>query len=275
MKKWQFTKDEVVPLFAAYGDLINKGTIQQISPCFANRVKGGRTVSGHSTDTRVLQYHLWVSGQVFDKKYFKYEVQHDPVQRYTGTAKTNWAIQFWMNKIRGVYYERDAVVSRVRREISALDVKGFTFEENKQALSLIHRFTATTLPEVSTELEGYLFPLINAVHPTFCSIVDVFGIVLTDEERRKVIEGTVLPAGLNRISESFGSDPKFNRNVPKHLRLSVFERDRYSCKYCGVSADPSQLHADHIFPVSLGGLTVTENLQTLCAPCNLRKGGRP
>jgi 5-methylcytosine-specific restriction endonuclease McrA len=31
------------------------------------------------------------------------------------------------------------------------------------------------------------------------------------------------------------------------------------------------LHVDHIKPWSLGGLTVDENLQTLCEPCNLGK----
>ncbi len=34
------------------------------------------------------------------------------------------------------------------------------------------------------------------------------------------------------------------------------------------------LHIDHVVPVSRGGLTEPENLQTLCAPCNLRKGNR-
>ena len=40
---------------------------------------------------------------------------------------------------------------------------------------------------------------------------------------------------------------------------------------CGEPLDPS-FHADHIFPYSKGGLTVTSNGQALCPTCNLKKG---
>jgi len=36
----------------------------------------------------------------------------------------------------------------------------------------------------------------------------------------------------------------------------------------------SRLHSDHIVPIARGGKTTWENLQTLCASCNLRKGAR-
>jgi len=59
------------------------------------------------------------------------------------------------------------------------------------------------------------------------------------------------------------------------LRTKVMKRDSFRCRMCG--ATPSEgitLHIDHILPVSHGGLTVLDNLQTLCAPCNLGKGNR-
>jgi 5-methylcytosine-specific restriction endonuclease McrA len=44
---------------------------------------------------------------------------------------------------------------------------------------------------------------------------------------------------------------------------------------CGASAsDGAVLHIDHITPVSHDGLTVPENLQTLCQSCNLGKSNR-
>jgi len=59
------------------------------------------------------------------------------------------------------------------------------------------------------------------------------------------------------------------KKIPAILRTAVFERDAYRCKHCG---GWEKLCADHIIPESKGGPTTFENLQTLCSPCNLRKG---
>ncbi|MGH1549201.1 HNH endonuclease [Leifsonia poae] len=57
------------------------------------------------------------------------------------------------------------------------------------------------------------------------------------------------------------------------LRTKVMRRDSFRCQMCGASRpDGVTLHVDHILPVSHGGRTVLENLQTLCADCNLGKG---
>ena len=61
------------------------------------------------------------------------------------------------------------------------------------------------------------------------------------------------------------------------LRGHVKERDNYTCLSCGVSltAEPHLLlEVDHIMPVSRGGLSVPENLQTLCWKCNRSKGAK-
>ncbi|OMH28303.1 HNH endonuclease [Tersicoccus phoenicis] len=61
------------------------------------------------------------------------------------------------------------------------------------------------------------------------------------------------------------------------LRGHIKERDRYTCQQCGISvaAEPHLLlEVDHIIPVSKGGLSMPENLQTLCWRCNRSKGAR-
>lgn len=61
------------------------------------------------------------------------------------------------------------------------------------------------------------------------------------------------------------------------LRGHIKHRDNYTCLKCGVSvaAEPHLLlEVDHIMPVSKGGLSVPENLQTLCWRCNRRKGAK-
>ena len=64
------------------------------------------------------------------------------------------------------------------------------------------------------------------------------------------------------------------RSIPLALRYQVLERDR-SCIRCGSGPhNGAILHVDHVMPFSAGGLTTLDNLQTLCADCNLGKGNR-
>lgn len=61
------------------------------------------------------------------------------------------------------------------------------------------------------------------------------------------------------------------------LREQIKRRDGYTCKNCGISlaVEPHLLlEVDHIMPVSKGGLSVPENLQTLCWKCNRSKGAK-
>lgn len=66
--------------------------------------------------------------------------------------------------------------------------------------------------------------------------------------------------------------PKLPRkNISPAVKLKIFQRDGYRCVHCGTN---NTLTIDHIQPVSKGGSNEDENLQTLCAPCNSRKGDK-
>ena len=59
------------------------------------------------------------------------------------------------------------------------------------------------------------------------------------------------------------------------LRYDVLKRDNFKCCVCGYgSLDNVKLHVDHIIPVSRGGKTKLDNLQTLCDRCNLGKSDK-
>lgn len=55
-------------------------------------------------------------------------------------------------------------------------------------------------------------------------------------------------------------------------RIKIFERDEYTCQYCGNNDGP--FHCDHILPRSRGGTDEEENLATACAFCNCSKGDK-
>lgn len=57
----------------------------------------------------------------------------------------------------------------------------------------------------------------------------------------------------------------------KSVRQAIFARDKHRCVCCGSTED---LTIDHIIPVSKGGESDFDNLQTLCLSCNANKGDK-
>jgi hypothetical protein len=53
------------------------------------------------------------------------------------------------------------------------------------------------------------------------------------------------------------------------IRAHVFERDNYTCTYCGLRG--VALQCDHVHPISRGGSNDLSNLTTACAKCNMSK----
>lgn len=71
--------------------------------------------------------------------------------------------------------------------------------------------------------------------------------------------------------EGTGQTGTRKARIPRALAKQVMERDAYRCVTCGTHLD---LTCDHIIPESKGGPTTVENLQTMCRPCNSRKGAK-
>lgn len=70
------------------------------------------------------------------------------------------------------------------------------------------------------------------------------------------------------------SAPKSRRSgLSLKLRFTVFKRDEYRCRICGVTAEAgARLEVDHKVPVAKGGSNEIENLWALCFECNRGKG---
>lgn len=89
---------------------------------------------------------------------------------------------------------------------------------------------------------------------------------------------------LNRFVAYLADKIKFSKSaagqralMTSRLRQQIKERDHYTCRACGVSTNQEPhllLEIDHIIPVSKGGLTTEDNLQTLCWRCNRSKGAK-
>lgn len=57
-------------------------------------------------------------------------------------------------------------------------------------------------------------------------------------------------------------------------RFDVFQRDRFTCRYCGKTPGETELQIDHILPIASGGSNSVLNLITSCRLCNAGKGSK-
>lgn len=60
----------------------------------------------------------------------------------------------------------------------------------------------------------------------------------------------------------------------KFCRQTVFERDKFTCQYCGKKFENHDLNLDHVIPRQKGGETSWENVVCSCIRCNTRKANK-
>jgi HNH endonuclease len=148
---------------------------------------------------------------------------------------------------------------------------GYMKHQNDQMIGLFRYFDANSTAQLEEHIYQAFLELIPYWHPKYAAVIDSYGAKLTLAQVEAAIAGRkkFQPSGpLQHLP-----DHQYNRHVPPKLRKAVFERDGQRCLYPGC-AEVDTLHADHILPVASGGITVLENLQTLCEKHNLTKSDR-
>lgn len=65
-------------------------------------------------------------------------------------------------------------------------------------------------------------------------------------------------------------------NLTRKQIFQVFVESAFSCKHCGVlcnftNKSRHQLTLDHVYPLSLGGMNIKENIEVLCVGCHRKK----
>lgn len=97
----------------------------------------------------------------------------------------------------------------------------------------------------------------------------------------ELMTGGWLVAGVDQSQFKLGGyeprvhTPDHNRYhkqiISMRLRRIIYARDGNVCRICGTAEN---LSVDHIHPERYGGTLDPDNLQTLCRPCNSRKGSK-
>ncbi len=66
---------------------------------------------------------------------------------------------------------------------------------------------------------------------------------------------------------------KTQRQIDNIMQWQVFERDNFTCRYCGRHGIP--MSVDHVVVWEEGGPTIPDNLLTACKACNRDRGSVP
>ena len=224
------------------------------------RLKLQRVAQRHGTELRMFLYHIWDRHQptLLDYHHFSYGVVYDPILRY---HENPLLLRFYANRHR-IYDKRNTVVKALWMEMQRAEqvLHRFHARENEQMIGLFREFSAKNVQDFESEVYQGFLELIPYWHLRYAAVVDHYGVELTGEDIRATINGRkkFQPTG----PRSPAALTEYSRHVPSSLRAAVLARDGGKCLRCGATAD---LHVDHIVPVSLGGRTVFENLQTLCS----------
>ncbi len=77
-----------------------------------------------------------------------------------------------------------------------------------------------------------------------------------------------LRGGSDKMIEQFHKNGKHKR---LKLRFDIFQRDNFTCQYCGRKVPEVILEIDHKYPKAKGGENKISNYVTACRDCNIGK----
>ena len=80
---------------------------------------------------------------------------------------------------------------------------------------------------------------------------------------------SVLKSSLKKRSKEYEVKCEITLDEIRGLFLRYYGR---KCRYCRDNLIVSNIVCDHIYPISMGGNSVVNNLQIICRRCNTRKG---
>lgn len=103
-------------------------------------------------------------------------------------------------------------------------------------------------------------------------------VIIGDTTREGTLYTVILPLNVPMVKEKIKSqvsqDETKDYFTDPRNRLAVFERDNWTCQYCGEKVTSENATLDHYVPQSKGDTHAKTNLRTCCLVCNGIKSGR-
>ncbi len=83
-----------------------------------------------------------------------------------------------------------------------------------------------------------------------------------------------VPIVQERITSIISPDEEEDYFTDPQKRLSLFERDKWTCQYCGEAVNRDNTTLYHYIPQCKGGTHAKANLRMACLVCNGIKSGK-
>lgn len=184
----------------------------------------------------------------------------------------------------GVDKETLADVQRVAEDISRLEEAVLNVQRREEEILARLKPPAFILKRYADEfwsLVGVHLSPITVPYPNY-----KFQYISAGGNSGQTVDINLDTQTLDAVSETLAQKIRWVKSaagqralMTAHLRGWIKNRDHHTCQHpgCGISVavEPHLLlEVDHIVPVSRGGLSTPENLQTLCWRCNRAKGAK-
>ena len=192
--------------------------------------------------------------------YLTYQLvdQKNDVLRAIDTAKRNAKVFADYSK------EVDAI-----QEFDKYDVEFFSFFEKTRKAKEKKLFNGAKLKPVTDLTIQVIIDLTNINGAYRATKSDFFN----SSEIKQVIKKLSQKDGVFYTNDDvWQSICRVERGkVTNRVRFAVYNRDGNRCRHCGSTRN---LEVDHIYPISKGGKSNFQNLQTLCHNCNSLKSNK-
>lgn len=190
-------------------------------------------------------------------KYFDIEINEESLSKFEKVLNDFTSVEQGKDLIKR---ERESILSSISKSIPILIQK---FSKEK----LTRRLGFEKVDISDTYIPTFTFQYVSAGgnSSSRCDIkLNIENLNLLINYLNGIIKWSISIAGQRSLMTS-------------HLREKIKERDNYKCCSCrlGIVDEPNLLlEIDHIIPLSKGGMTTYDNLQTLCWKCNRTKGAK-
>jgi hypothetical protein len=128
--------------------------------------------------------------------------------------------------------------------------------------------------KLGSRKEPHIIKVYEKIRDGVWSYKGFFGLVdakTVSDGKRNVFKFYLKPIHFTSIRKKIEEIP-FNRIIPTHVKIEVYDRDKGICVKCGSTVN---LHFDHELPYSKGGTSLTaKNIRLLCMKCNLNKSNK-